>query len=222
LQDTTSTTLTAEVEKKLDNLFQEEEPEELEQGEVQIDESSDPQSPLASLKSIVLSLDWEITDEAMEDFLGQTESLRQRCEKDQVLKTFIQILQALGKYIIKHKGKSHPDAMRLLNTSFENFEKAFEEKSLSETERKALLDQTIAEFVHLKQTIAQRRLGHREAEKRPMLDVEPIKAILRETMQEFVEEVRALLKDELEQIRADLKALHKEHIGTAYQGDHEG
>jgi len=218
LQGLTNSTLTAEVEKKLHDLFQEEqdkdvtqvlderiEPEET--GSTGKKETSKEESPLAPLKSIVLSLDWEITDEAMDDFLRETETLRSRCEEDQVLLTFVQILQALGKYIKRHKARTHPDAIRLLSTSFESLEKAFEDKTLSDVDRKALLDEKIREFMSLKQAIASERRGLGADARSALMDVETIKEAVKEAMKEVVEEIRAAIREELEKVRSEFNSL---------------
>lgn len=219
MQELTGSTLTAEVEKKLDDLFQEEQPEEdLQAEQVLEDESSAQQpkpphedsaektgSPLAPLKSIVLSLEWEITDQAMDDFLSQTEALRSRCEGDQVLKTFIQMLQALGKYIKRHKGESHPDAVRLLSASFQSFEEAFEQTNLSESNRKSLLDERIKEFMALKQAIGAKRKPMSAGSKGAMADAQTIRETMEGVMRQFIGEVRQMFVEELEKLKSELK-----------------
>jgi len=211
--------LTAEVEKKLDDLFQEEETLQTQEATELISDSEaviegggapeekrpEEESALAPLKSIVLSLEWEITDEGMEDFLAQTEALRPRCEEDQVLKTFIQILQALGKYIKRHKADSHPDAVRLLSTSFQDFERAFGDAGLPEGDRKALLDERIREFMALKQAIAAKRRGMDGKGKGEYADPEAVRKIMHEVMEEFIGQVKSLIREEFERLTHQIK-----------------
>ena len=228
MQGITNSTLTAEVEKKLDDLFQEdaEEQEKREEGEGQDlviendsetipsaqeaqEESKQEESPLGSLKSIVLSLEWEITDEAMRDFLSQTEAIRDKCGEDHALKTFVQMLLALGKYIKRHKADSNPEAVRLLNTTFQSFEKSFEGE-ITEEEKKDLVDQRVREFMDLKRAIgAKSRASHQEI-KGSMLNVDQIKEAVGEAVREAMNDIMQAMKEEFQSLRAELRAWHKE------------
>ncbi len=228
MQGITSSRLTAEVEKKLDDLFQEdaEEQEKHEEGEGQDlviendsenapsaqeaqGESKQEDSPLASLKSIVLSLEWEITDEVMRRFLSETEAIRDKCGEDQALKTFIQMLLALGKYIKRHKGDSNPEAVRLLNTTFQSFEKSFEGE-ITEEEKKALVDQRVREFMDLKRAIgAKSRASHQEI-KGSMINVDLIKEAVGEAVREAMNDIMQTMKEEFRFLKTELRDWYKE------------
>ena len=69
-QQTRDDTFTEEVEDRLENLFGDEEPSE--NAKKEAEKVAD--SPLRELKTIVLSIEWEITDEAMTRFVEQISS----------------------------------------------------------------------------------------------------------------------------------------------------
>lgn len=231
MQGITGSTLTAEVEKKLDDLFQEEETIEEGKGEQDVEEAlglgngvqagesheglesqnTAEQSPLASLKSIVLSLDWEITDEAMAEFLKKTEAIRSECEGDQVLKIFVQMLFALGKYIKRHKGDSNPEAVRLLNTTFQSFEKVFEDKGLSETQKKDILDQKVKEFMELKRAIGSKRTVTPAHTKALQVDRTFIRETVQEAVKQAMEDLKEMIREQFESLKDELKTWSDEH-----------
>ena len=226
MQGITGSTLTAEVEKKLDDLFQEEET--IEEDKTQhhqtagfgLSEESDtsqsrdglekqnslPHPSLASLKSIVLSLEWEITDEAMAEFLKKTEAIRSECEGDQVLKTFVQMLLALGKYINRHKAESNPEAVRLLNATFQSFEKVFEDKGLSETQRKEILDQRVREFMELKRAIGSKRPVAPAHTKGLQIDRTFIRETVQEAVKQAMDDLKEMIRGQFESLKDELKA----------------
>lgn len=221
LEGINGSTLTKQVEKKLDSLFQEEPekaqevpdqdmdiPEGRQETEPLMEDSSQNRqedSPLAPLKSIVLSLDWEITDATMAEFLAQTRKIQSEYESDQTLKTFAQMLLALGRYIKRHKGNSNPEAVRLLNTTFKSFEKVFEETGLPEAEKKALLDEKIKEFMNLKQAIRGRPTYQDQRKKGPSGDVDLIKEAVREAIGEAINDLKEIIREEFRLLRTGLK-----------------
>ena len=220
MQGINGSTLTAEVEKKLDSLFQEEEEQVQQVPEQDVDahetgqeedsltedkaQSGQEDSPLAPLKSIVLSLEWEITDNAMAEFLAQTRKIQSEYESDHTLKTFAQMLLALGKYIKRHKADSNPEAVRLLNATFESFEKVFEDNALSEAEKKALLDEKVKEFMNLKQAIGGRRSSQDQRAKALSVDADVIKEAVGQTIKEAMNDLRELIREEFRLLRAEL------------------
>jgi hypothetical protein len=79
--------------------------------------------PLAELKSLVLSIDWEITEEVLSDFLIQIDNLGILYKDDQIIMKFLKMLRALGKYIRAHQSQAHPNAFGLLDSVFCGLEK---------------------------------------------------------------------------------------------------
>jgi hypothetical protein len=108
------------------------------------------QDPLDELKSLVMSIEWEITDDVMERFLSQVDSVKTRFEEDRILVMFLQLLGSLGLYVKTNKGKAHPNAFKLLNSVYASFEKAASPGIISPSEKKKLLYVELNKYKELK------------------------------------------------------------------------
>ncbi len=137
-----------ELEKRLDEIFGVQQPSS--------DASEDQQSPspLQDLDSIMLSLDWELSEENIANFLSEVESLRNSFAEDKVASSFFKLLYSLGKYIHKRKGKTHPYAIKLLQSSYSDLRRIVESSEVSEKERKQLLYKNIEKYNELKEKIS--------------------------------------------------------------------
>ena len=155
------TTLTAEVESRLEDLF----------GEP--DDSVTPAqfsngikvSPLEELRAIMLSIEWEITDEIMSKFITQTEELQEIYGDDKILVIFLRLLGSIGRYLKRNMGNAHPDAIRLLNSVYKSLEKAVLTAGITDAERKKLLLLQVDNFNKLKKEIALRKAAKAGAER---------------------------------------------------------
>ena len=130
-----SDTMSTELENRLDDLFAE--------NEVPLTDEQDDNLtehyPLAELKNIILSIDWEITDEVLENLLQQITDLQLTYEHDKVVMAFLQILGSLGNYIKTHRAQAHPKTFKILNSVFSSLDKVVLTKDLTETEKKKIL-----------------------------------------------------------------------------------
>ena len=135
-----------ELEKRLDEIFG---------GGGEAAESFEEQSPLSNLESVVLTLDWEISDEAVNSFLSEVESLRSSSSGDKLQENFLKILHSLGKYIQRRKEQADPEALNLLQTVFADLKKSAGSEELSRTEKKDLLRKDIEQYNVLKSRISQ-------------------------------------------------------------------
>jgi hypothetical protein len=113
--------------------------------------------PLDELKSLVMSIEWEITDEVMGRFLTQVDSLKTRFEEDRILVMFLQLLGSLGLYVKTNKGKAHPNAFKLLNSVYASFEDAASPGKISPSEKKKLLYVELNKYKELKEQIESTR-----------------------------------------------------------------
>lgn len=109
-----------------------------------------PNDPLDELKSLVMSIEWEITDEVMTLFLAQIDAVKTRFAADRILVMFLQLLGSLGLYVKTNKGKAHPNAFKLLNSVYASFEKAASAGSISPSEKKKLLYLELNKYKELK------------------------------------------------------------------------
>jgi hypothetical protein len=132
-----------ELEKRLDEIFG--------------GEGAEEQSRLSNLESVVLTLDWEISDETVSSFLSEVESLKASLSRDKLQDNFLKILQSLGKYLQRRKGEALPETINLLHTVFADFKQVLETQEISRKQKKDLLLKDIERYNALKSKIA----GHK-------------------------------------------------------------
>ncbi|MBF0529837.1 MAG: hypothetical protein HQK55_11330, partial [Deltaproteobacteria bacterium] len=115
-------------------------------------------SPIRDLQSIVLSIEWEITDSLLQRFEDEVVSLMDRYQTDPVKVHFLKVLQALGKYIKNKKAEAHPGSIKLMATTFKYFETVIFDNEMRLLDKQKLLQKTVQEFQQLKQAIAAKAL----------------------------------------------------------------
>ena len=138
-----------EVEGRLDNLFGDEDTA----ADIIEDSHESDDSPLRELKTIVLSIDWEITDEVMTNFVEQIAILKDSLKDDKIVLVFLQLLGSLGEYIRINKGKSHPGAFKILTSLFNELDKVVQSKDLTESDKKKILSAEITKYKTLKEQL---------------------------------------------------------------------
>ena len=145
--------VTAEVERRLEYFFGESD-----ESFVSSDDSKDmEETPLRDLKALVLSIDWEITDETMGRFIRQIERCEEFYKQDKDSTLFLQLLGSLGKYIKASGAKAHPNAIKVMKSVYNALEKVALSKDMPEAEREKILLVEVVRFKELKQQIAQRK-----------------------------------------------------------------
>jgi hypothetical protein len=192
-----------EVEDRLDNLFGEEG-----SSDAIIKEDVEPEdSPLRELKTIVLSIDWEITDEVMTSFVSQIKVMKEKYSGDKIILVFLQLLGSLGAYIKINKGQSHPDTFKILNSLFNNLDKIFRSPDLAESEKKKILAIELAKYKNLKERLV--KTEPKEEKEEPVKPVDEVKKerIDLQDLLAAVEDLKKLIKTEFEALRAELKSL---------------
>ncbi len=118
--------------------------------------------PLSELKNLILSIDWEITDEILNKLLRQIEDLSLTYEQDRIVLTFLQILNSLGAYIKKQRAKAHPKTFKTLNSAFSSLDKVVSSKEMGEAQKKKILSAEMNRYRQLKAQIAQNRAGNQK------------------------------------------------------------
>jgi hypothetical protein len=195
--------ITEEVEDRLDDLFGEENT-----SAAHLEETIDSQdSPLRELKTIVLSIDWEITDEAMTSFVDQISVLKDRFKNDKIILVFLQLLGSLGEYIKTNKGMCHPDSFKILNSLFTQLDKVSQSKDLTESEKKKILATELAKYKALKEQLIPSKPKKEKIEQvnsggKRKIDQADLKDLLT-----AIEEIKHLIKTELKALREELKSL---------------
>lgn len=159
-----------EVQRRLDDLFNCNEKTFVDSGiELYPDDYS-----LIELKSLVLSLDWEITDEIITDFMMHTDNLIEFYRNDKVILKFLHILRALGKYIDANRSKAHPDCFKILNSVFFALDAIILTKDMSRSETQKLLKIEIENYKKLRKLVSNRKLTKsREKEQHSFTKIAP-------------------------------------------------
>ena len=117
--------------------------------------TGDEESPIARLKTIILSIDWEINDDILQQLDDELVDLGDIWAGDKVKQIYIQGLNKIGRYIYKEKANAHPNAINLLITFYHNLEKIVAAgDSMDEDEKKELLLQDVKKFDQLKAHIS--------------------------------------------------------------------
>ncbi len=144
-------TLSEELENRLDDLFGED--DKFSEGPITDDSAQD--YPLSELKNLVLSIDWEITDEVLQKFLSQIRELKANYQDDKINLTFLQILGSLGEYIKTNRGKAHPKTFKILNSVFSQFDEVVLNQDMQEIEKKKILRAEMNKYKVLREQITQ-------------------------------------------------------------------
>ena len=119
----------------------------------EIDADDIESSPIKELKSIILSLEWEITDPVMEKLEEEIRKMELLAKDDKILLAYLQLLGSLGKYIRKKLAQAHVDSITLLHSVYESLEKAMLSKEMSDAAKKKMLIHHVAQYKKLKQDI---------------------------------------------------------------------
>jgi hypothetical protein len=96
-------------------------------------------SPLKDLKSTVLSIEWELTNEIMEKFDKEINKLINLFAEDNIVLGFLRILRFLGRYI-KVKGiEAHYVSIKLLLSVYDDLERVLLTREMTNTKKHAVL-----------------------------------------------------------------------------------
>lgn len=144
--------LSTALDNRLDELFREDEPAPAAPGA-----GKAKTSPLAELKKIVLSIDWEITPEALDSFLDQVRLLKEVYQGDKVILVFLQVLGSLGQYIKSSRSKVHPSTFNVLNSVFTRLNEIVNTPKMPPATRRKLLQAEMDAYQELRAKITQRR-----------------------------------------------------------------
>jgi hypothetical protein len=147
-----SDALEADLENRLDELFGDQDAQMIEDQTVNACDER-----LADLKSSVLSIDWEITDEGLQQFAFQISSARDDFKQDRIVLMFLQILGSLGDYIKSNRGKAHPKTFRILTSVFSGLETVVSQPDMPEAEKKKTLQVELKRYNDLRGMIQKKK-----------------------------------------------------------------
>jgi hypothetical protein len=120
-------------------------------------ESVSADYPLTELKHLVLSIDWEITEEVLADFLSQIDSLKATYKNEKIIFTFLQLLGSLGVYIKINRGNAHPKTFKILNSVFSHLEEVVLSEDMAESEKKKLLGTEMNKYKQLRNQVSKKK-----------------------------------------------------------------
>jgi len=166
LNEQKNDSISLEIQKRPDDFFEETNPPKA----IRKTEGNLTHCPLAELKSLVLSIDWEITEEVLSDFLIQIDSLGILYKNDQIILKFLKMLKSCGKYIMAHKSDAHPDAFNLLDSVFRKLERITITQDIPDLEKQKLLKSELGKYKELYELISEsKRKKEKEAQKKVLM-----------------------------------------------------
>lgn len=175
------------------------------------DYTPDEESPISRLKSLVLSIDWEITDDVLMEFNEELVDLKDIWAGEKINLVYVQALEKLSKYIYQKKAESHPSAIKLLLTLYHNLEKIVTSDELSESEKKAILLEDVKRFENLKSHLKAPGAKGADAPSKPAVEeIAPSQKVDAES--ELINLKAIVLGIDWEITDDDLSALKKEVI----------
>jgi hypothetical protein len=184
--------------------------------------------PLSELKNLILSIDWEITDEILEKLLQQIEDLNLTYKHDKIVLTFLQILNSLGIYIKKNRAKANPKTFKTLNSVFSSLDKVVLSKDMVETDKKKILSTEMNRYKKLRFQIAQSKMEkkkHKIKRQEPGItapesffqtpnageeeypNTEQNQELSAGALTNAVEEIKQYIHAEIEALKAEIKSL---------------
>ena len=138
--------LTIGVEKRLDEIFA----DDLKKHNPQISTFKHFEKPsLANLKSTIMSLEWEVTDNNLYDLIQEIRRLQKAYDKEDQLQKLFRLLFHLGRYIKIHKSDTHPYIFKLLFRFYNSSAKIASGK-YSNHERHKIVNDEIKHYLSLK------------------------------------------------------------------------
>ncbi len=189
-------TFASDLENRLDDFFNDDAPN----GKKNKDKPKVDDFPLKELKSIVLAIDWEITEEVLANLIANIDTLLEKFSQDKVNHTLLLLMKALGKYIKSHKSKAHPDTIKRMMSVYSTLEKMVLPNKFSPAEKEQALNDEINQFKILKQKV----LGTTSVSKKKATG--PKSADFAHVVQ-AIEDIKQILSNEFKTLREEIQAL---------------
>ena len=129
-----------EVEKRLDEIF-------LDETKINKDSKKANKmtciNPLYNLKKILLSIEWEVTDDILSKYLDEIIQLKRLFQDNIYLKCLLQLQYIYGKFIKTYPDKIPLKTYKILNRLYGCMKNILADKKLSDFEKKKLVKQEI-------------------------------------------------------------------------------
>ncbi|MDI6797399.1 MAG: hypothetical protein QMD09_10660 [Desulfatibacillaceae bacterium] len=131
---------------------------------------------LKDLKVLVLSLEWEITDSVVDGLVKEVVKLKPRGDKDPVIKTYLSLMELLGKYIRVKKGGAHPESFTLMGSVYQSMESVLANPGMPENQRKRSVLEQVQKFNRIKKSISTPKVPEPDDDA-PVVEAQPIEPV---------------------------------------------
>lgn len=123
---------------------------------------------LVKLKSLVLSIEWEITEKVLFDFFNQIDNLSVLYENDKIILKFLKMLEVLGKYLNAYQSNAHPHAFNLLYSVFCALEIIVTTQDMAGLDKQKLFTEELGKYKELQKLISEsKRINVKGQQKKP-------------------------------------------------------
>ena len=113
------------------------------------------------LDAIVLSIEWEISDETMSRFIREVEQLKQESRDDKIIYSCLQLLSSAGVYVKNKKASAHPASINLLHSAHRVLKRMIARPDLPPVEKRRMVAAEVKKFKALQaELIRSRTAGH--------------------------------------------------------------
>ena len=109
--------------------------------------------PFTDLKAMILSIEWEISDETMSQLIEETDQLQDIYEGQPVISSFLKLLGSVGRYVNHKRANAHPDSITLLHSIYNQLENVLTASVITDVEVKNILSGEIKKFKRLKKRL---------------------------------------------------------------------
>jgi hypothetical protein len=115
-------------------------------GDISLPSSSVLHSPLKEMKSIVLSLEWEINDQILEQLEDEVNKLYLFYTGDRIIQGLLRILRFVGRYIRVRGVSSNQDSINLLMSVYGHLENVMVSEGVTEAKKYVFLMESIEQY----------------------------------------------------------------------------
>lgn len=115
-------------------------------GDLSLPASSELHAPLKNMKSIVLSVKWEINDQILEQLENEVNKLDLLYAGDRIIQGFLRILRFVGRYVRVRGVSSNQDAVNLLLSVYDHLEKVMVSEGMTEVKKHIFLIDSIKQY----------------------------------------------------------------------------
>ena len=189
------------------------------------------------LKTIVLSIEWEISHEIMTRLIAETDRLMKIYRDNKVVHSLLKLLDSVGRYVNAKKATAHPDSIKLLHSIHANLQRVVTSETITDSQSSQILSTEIAKFKNLKQQLLTKAEQPPSKDKKPAAKTktEPIKMAApaehhasapanevsvaaatdvninqpKDPVLQAIDELKKLIKEEFKSLREELKQLRQ-------------